>query len=302
MIIHVVLNRGSTPNRRRARRGAAGTRVRLPRMRRTVFYVSDGTGITAETIGHSVMTQFEQIEFDSFRIPFLDSEEKAHAAVARIRNAQAVTGARPIVINTVVDERISELLGASGALMIDVFAPFIAPLERELGMSRSRRVGQAHGLVNFAEYEQRINATNYALAHDDGIDVNYADAEVVLVGVSRSGKTPTCLYMALHYGVRAANYPLTQEDLERQEMPERLRAVSQKLFGLTIDPLRLQQVREQRRPGSKYATLEQCRWEVAQAERLMRREGVSMLSTTHTSIEEIASKILAQLGIEKHLY
>ncbi|HET9482582.1 MAG TPA: kinase/pyrophosphorylase, partial [Xanthomonadales bacterium] len=126
--------------------------------------------------------------------------------------------------------------------------------------------------------------------------------EVVLVGVSRSGKTPTCLYMALHYGVRAANYPLTQEDLDRQEMPERLRAVSQKLFGLTIDPLRLQQVREQRRPGSKYATLEQCRWEVAQAERLMRREGVSMLSTTHTSIEEIASKILAQLGIEKHLY
>ena len=271
-------------------------------MRRTVFYVSDGTGITAETIGHSVLTQFEPIEFDSFRIPFVDTEDKAHAAVARIRETETRTGARPIVINTVVDERLSELLSTSGAVMIDVFAPFIAPLERELGLSRSRSVGRAHGLVNFAEYEQRINATNYALAHDDGLDVNYSDAEVVLVGVSRSGKTPTCLYMALHYGVRAANYPLTQEDLERQELPERLRAAREKLYGLTIDPIRLQQVREQRRPGSRYATLEQCRWEVAEAERLMKREGLSTLSTTHTSIEEIASKILAQLGIEKHLY
>ena len=271
-------------------------------MRRTVFYVSDGTGITAETIGHSVLTQFDQVDFDSFRIPFVDTEEKAHAAVARIRNAQAATGMKPIVINTVVDEKLSELLASSGAVMIDVFAPFIAPLEREFGMSRSRKVGKAHGLVNFAEYEQRINATNYALAHDDGVDLNYADAEVVLVGVSRSGKTPTCLYLALHYGVRAANYPLTQEDLERQELPAKLRANREKLFGLTIDPIRLQQVREQRRPGSKYATLAQCRWEVAEAERLMRRENVSMLSTTHTSIEEIASKILAQLGIEKHLY
>lgn len=271
-------------------------------MRRTVFYVSDGTGITAETIGHSVLTQFEPIEFDSFRIPFVDSEVKAHAAVARIRNAEALTGARPIVINTVVDEHLSELLTTSGAVMIDVFAPFIAPLERELGLSRTRRVGQAHGLVNFAEYEARINATNYALAHDDGLDVDYADAEVVLVGVSRSGKTPTCLYLALHYGVRAANYPLTEEDLDRQELPERLRSNREKLFGLTIDPIRLQQVREQRKPGSRYATLEQCRREVAQAERLMKRDGISMLSTTHTSIEEIASKILAQLGIEKHLY
>lgn len=271
-------------------------------MRRTVFYVSDGTGITAETIGHSVMTQFEQIEFDSFRIPFVDNEEKAQAAVARIRQAHATTGARPIVINTVVDERLSLLLGASGALMIDVFAPFIAPLERELGMARSRRVGQAHGLVNFAEYEQRINATNYALSHDDGIDMNYADAEVVLIGVSRSGKTPTCLYMALHYGVRAANYPLTPDDLERQELPDRLRDSRHKLFGLTIDPLRLQQVREQRRPGSKYATLEQCRWEVGEAERLMRRQSVSMLSTTHTSIEEIASKVLTTLGIHREMF
>src|SRR6478735_6971374 len=192
-------------------------------MRRTIFYLSDGTGITAETIGHSVLTQFDDVAFDTFRVPFIDDEEKAHGAAARIRNAYAQTGARPIVINTVVDPALSEVLASSGALMVDVFAPFIGPLELELGTPRSRHVNKAHGLVNFAEYEARINATNYALSHDDGVSTNYADAEMILVGVSRSGKTPTCLYMALHYGVKAANYPLTDDDLEKMELPMRLR-------------------------------------------------------------------------------
>jgi hypothetical protein len=272
------------------------------RSRRPIFYISDGTGITAETIGHSVLTQFEGVDFDAVRIPFVDDEEKAHAAVARIRNAQLQYGARPIVINTVVDPRLSDVLQLSGALMLDVFAPFIVPLERELERKRSSRVGQAHGMVDFAQYEMRINATNYALTHDDGIDFNYNDAEVILVGVSRSGKTPTCLYLALHYGVRAANYPLTPEDLEVDGLPARLRAHRRKLFGLTIDPQRLQQVRQQRRPDSRYATIEQCRSEVARAEQMFRNENLHALSTTHTSIEEIASKIMATVGLEKQAY
>ncbi len=272
------------------------------RMRRTVFYISDGTGITAETIGHSVLTQFGAIDFDTHRIPFVNDEEQAHGAVAKIRNAQASTGTRAIVINTVVEPALSEILATSGALMLDVFAPFIGPLERELNLRRESRVGQAHGLVDFQEYETRINATNYAMSHDDGIDVNYSDAELILVGVSRSGKTPTCLYLALHFGVRAANYPLTEEDLERQEIPQRLRAHRARLFGLTIDPQRLQQVRQARRPNSRYATIEQCRMEVAEAEKLFRREAIPVLSTTNTSIEEIASKVMSKLGIDKHLY
>jgi regulator of PEP synthase PpsR (kinase-PPPase family) len=272
------------------------------RPRRPIFYISDGTGITAETIGHSVLTQFEGVDFDAVRIPFVDDLEQAHAAVARIRNAQAHYGARPIVINTVVDPRLSEVLQGSGALMLDVFAPFIVPLERELDCKRSSRVGQAHGMVDFAQYEQRINATNYALTHDDGVDVNYVDAEVILVGVSRSGKTPTCLYLALHYGVRAANYPLTPEDMESDELPPRLRPHRRKLFALTIDPVRLQQVRQQRRPNSRYATIEQCRTEVARAEALFRRENMHVLSTTNTSIEEIASKVMAAVGLEKQAF
>jgi regulator of PEP synthase PpsR (kinase-PPPase family) len=272
------------------------------RLRRPIFYISDGTGITAETIGHSVLTQFEGVDFEAVRIPFVDDEEKAHAAVARVRNAQLHYGSRPIVINTVIDPRLCEVLAQSGALMLDVFAPFIVPLERELDRKRSSRVGQAHGMVNFAQYEQRINATNFALTHDDGMDVNYNDAEVILVGVSRSGKTPTCLYLALHYGVRAGNYPLTEEDMEGDELPPRLRAHRRKLFGLTIDPVRLQQVRQQRRPNSRYATIEQCRTEVARAEQLFRNEKLHALSTTNTSIEEIASKIMAAVGLEKQAY
>ena len=271
-------------------------------MRRTIFYVSDGTGITAETIGHTVLTQFDGIEFDTYRIPFVDDESKAQQACLRIKTSFAQTGMRPIVINTVVDPALTELLTDSGALMVDVLAPFIGPLEAELGTPRSRHVNKAHGLVNFAEYEARINATNYALSHDDGVSTNYADADVILVGVSRSGKTPTCLYMALHYGVKAANYPLTDDDLDKLELPARLRPYRSRLFGLTIDAQRLAQVRENRRPNSKYATIDQCRWELAQADKLFKRESLPLQNTTHTSIEEIASKILSTLGIEKHLF
>jgi regulator of PEP synthase PpsR (kinase-PPPase family) len=163
-------------------------------------------------------------------------------------------------------------------------------------------VNRSHGLIDYERYEARINATNYALAHDDGVDVDYSQAELILIGVSRSGKTPTCLYMALHYGVRAANYPLTDEDLEQLELPARLRPYRDRLFGLTIDPERLAQIREQRRPGSRYATVAQCRWELEQADRLMRRAGIPSLNTTHVSIEEIASKILDRFGIERTLF
>jgi regulator of PEP synthase PpsR (kinase-PPPase family) len=271
-------------------------------MQRTVFFISDSTGITAETIGNSILAQFEGLRFDKHRLPFVDDAHKAEAAALRIKTHYAKTGERPIVVNTLADRALCEIVASSGALMLDVFAPFIGPLESELGIKRSGAVNRSHGVVDWDKYEARINATNYALSHDDGIDVNYADADLILVGVSRSGKTPTCLYMALHYGVCAANYPLTEEDLEKLELPERLRPFKQRLFGLTIEPERLVQIREERRAGSRYATLKQCRWELAQAERLMRQAGISSLNTTHVSIEEIASKILARFGIERTMF
>jgi regulator of PEP synthase PpsR (kinase-PPPase family) len=271
-------------------------------MQRTVFFISDSTGITAETIGNSILAQFEGIHFEKHRLPFIDNLHKAENAALRIKTHYAKTGERPIVVNTMADRALCDVVAASGALMLDVFAPFIGPLEDELGAKRSGAVNRSHGLVDFDKYEARINATNYALAHDDGIDVDYAESDLILVGVSRSGKTPTCLYMALHYGVKAANYPLTDEDLEKLELPARLRPWKDRLYGLTIDAERLAQIREQRRPGSRYATLKQCRWELEQADRLMRQASLPCLNTTHVSIEEIASKIFDRFGIERTMF
>lgn len=271
-------------------------------MLRVIFFISDGTGITAETIGASVLTQFEGVRFQSHRLPFVDDEAKAWGAVERIQATQEASGTRPIVVTTVMDAVLNDILAQSGALVLDVFEPFLAPLEKELGTKRQPRVGQAHGLVDRAKYEARIAATNYAMSHDDGVATSYEEAEVILIGVSRSGKTPTCLYMALHFGVRAANYPLIPEDLEKFELPERFQAHRHKLFALTIEPERLQQVREVRRPGSRYASLDQCQWEVVQAERLFRRESIPVVSTTDTSIEEIASKVLETLKIERRMF
>ncbi|WP_024890350.1 posphoenolpyruvate synthetase regulatory kinase/phosphorylase PpsR [Luteimonas huabeiensis] len=269
---------------------------------RPVFYVSDGTGITAETIGHSLLTQFVGFRFVTDRIPFVDTPEKAREAVAEIVRAGEVHGHRPIVVSSCVDPALNGVLAQSGALILDVFAPFIAPMEGELGVSRQSRIGQAHGMVDFDTYHRRINAMNFALAHDDGMAVNYDEADVILVAVSRAGKTPTCVYLALHYGVRAANYPLTEEDLESDRLPPRLRPYRRKLFGLTIDPQRLHQIRQERRPNSRYAELETCRREVAAAETLLRMEGIPMLSTTNASIEEISSRILEDLGINRVMF
>jgi len=270
--------------------------------RRMVFYVSDGTGITAETIGHSLLTQFNGVEFSTRRIAFVDSHERVDQVIAEIRAAGERTGKRPIVVNTIVEPELNARLCESGALMLDVFEPFIRPLEEELGIKRSHRIGHAHGLVDPVAYERRISATNYALSHDDGVNLDYREADVILVGVSRSGKTPTCLYLALHYGVKAANYPLTPEDLEKRELPDRLRPYRNKLFGLSISPERLQQIRSERRPNSRYANLDNCRAEVTAAEAILRHEGIPMLSTTHSSIEEIAGKVLSHLGLERVMF
>ena len=269
---------------------------------RPVFYVSDGTGITAETIGHSLLTQFTGTRFVSDRLSFIDSVERARDAAARIRAAAELHGVRPVVINTCMDSEVGAALAESGALMLDVFAPFMAPLEQELGESQQRRVGQAHGIVDFDSYHRRINAMNFAMTHDDGASLDYSDADLILVAVSRAGKTPTCVYLALHYGIRAANYPLTEEDLAHDRLPPRLRAHRNKLFGLTIDPVRLQQIRQERRPNSRYAQLDTCKREVAAAEMMFRAERVPTLSTTHTSIEEIASKVLTTLGIQREMF
>jgi [pyruvate, water dikinase]-phosphate phosphotransferase / [pyruvate, water dikinase] kinase len=268
--------------------------------RRTVFFVSDQTGVTAETMGHSLMTQFEGVEFRAVTLPFVSSVDKAHEAVRRI-NGAGEAGLRPIVFSTLVQDELRAIVMQANGLFLDFFAAFVGPLERELALRSTHRAGRAHGIADLAAYTTRINATNFALANDDGGGGDYAHADVVLVGVSRVGKTPTCVYMALQYGVFAANYPFTEEDLEAGKLPTSLEAHRSKLYALTIKPERLQQIRSERRPDSRYASRAQVQYELRAAEALFARYRIPSLETTECSIEEIASRILNTTGIERRL-
>jgi regulator of PEP synthase PpsR (kinase-PPPase family) len=270
---------------------------------RTVFFVSDGTGITAETLGHSVMTQFENLRYRQQRLPFIDSPEKAREAVQKIAEAGRRDGKRPIVFSTLVNAQVNAEIKAADALLLDLFESFVEPLENELGMKSSHSIGRSHNISDSEEYKARIEAINFALAHDDGqSSKGLEQADVILVGVSRSGKTPTSLYLAMQYGLKAANYPLIPEDFERDALPSALPAHKAKLFGLSIAPERLSEVRHERRPNSRYASIENCRHEVAAAERMMRREGIRWLSSTTKSIEEIAATIMQEIRLERRAY
>jgi [pyruvate, water dikinase]-phosphate phosphotransferase / [pyruvate, water dikinase] kinase len=275
----------------------------MPQNARTVFFISDGTGISAETLGHSLLTQFEDVKFNHILIPFVDSAEKAQECVPRIAKARELDGARPIVFTTLVNAEIGQALRGADALYLDFFQTFIVPLETEIGTTSTHKVGRSHSAINSGDYNQRIDAINFALAHDDGLSSKELDAaDVILVGVSRSGKTPTSLYLALQFGVKAANYPLIPEDFERRTLPKALPSYRQKLFGLTIDPMRLQQIRSERRPNSTYASAANCRYEVQEAETLMRREGLRVLNSTTKSIEEIATQIMQGMKLERRVY
>jgi regulator of PEP synthase PpsR (kinase-PPPase family) len=270
---------------------------------RSVFFVSDGTGITAETFGNSILAQFAA-KPRHVRKPFVDSAEKAAQVVAEINATALREGKRPIVFITLVNAQTRQIVKTeSNGLVLDMFHTFVEPLEQELGLKSNHRVGRFSDVAKSQEYHDRIEAINFSLAHDDGQSARgLASADVILVGVSRSGKTPTALYLAMQHGIKAANYPLIPEDFERDALPSMLVPHRRKCFGLTIDPDRLSQIRNERRPGSKYASLENCRYEVNEAQRLMKRDGIAWLSSTHKSIEEIATTILRDIRPDRLVY
>jgi len=252
-------------------------------------------------MGHSLLTQFEGLEFRPVTLPFVSSVDKAEEVVRRINRTAVEEGVRPIIFSTLVQDELRNIVMGSEALFLDFFAAFVGPLERELDRRSTHRAGRAHGMADLAAYTMRINATNYTLANDDGSGGEYKSADLILIGVSRSGKTPTCLYMALQYGIFAANYPLTEDDLENGSLPARLVPHRSKLYGLTIKPERLQQIRNERRPESRYASRQQVQYELRAAESLFRRYEIPFLDTTECSIEEIASRILNNTGTERRL-
>ena len=271
--------------------------------RKRVFFVSDRTGITVEALGSSLLSQFAEIEFLRLTLPFIDTIDKAREAVAQVNQAHRDSGERPLVFSSIVDDAVRSEINKADGLVLDVFERFIVPLENELGVKSTHAVGRAHSVSNVKDYNHRIEAINYTLAHDDGVTHRgLEDADIVLVGVSRSGKTPTCLYMAMQFGIKAANYPLIPEDLEANRIPPSLTPLKQKVWGLSITAERLHQIRSERRPDSRYADLENCRYEVQAAERLMRQAQIPYIDSTTKSIEEIATHMLHEAHLVRRVY
>ncbi len=267
---------------------------------RAVFFLSNRTAITAETLGLSLLAQFENQVFEQMTIPFIDSEKKAHKAAAQIKTQFDKTGLKPIVISTLIDTALMQIIKTSGALVLDSFELFLPDLEKELHAQHYVGAAPSHRIKDEKVYDARIDAVDFSLLHDDGLRArHYNRADVILLGVSRSGKTPTSLYMALQFGLKAANYPITEEDMEREQLPEVLLPHKEKCFGLTTEAMRLHQIRQERMPDSRYASLEQCKYEIKAVEAMFIQHGIASINTVSMSVEEIATKIVAKEGLHR---
>lgn len=269
-------------------------------IRRPAFFVSDRTGITSENLGDALLEQFDNIKFKRATYPFVNTEDKALALVQIINRTAEETGVRPLVFSSISNDNVRHIVGQANALHLSFFDAFLNMLEQELGVHARHEVqGRVH---NVEKYDARMEAVNFALNHDDGVsDKDLQAADVILMGVSRSGKTPTCLYLAMQYGIRAANYPLTPDDFESPNLPRMIAPYKHKLYGLTIDPSRLHEIREERRANSRYAHINTCRQEVADAQAMFRRFGIPSTNTTHKSVEELAITIMQECRLKRRV-
>jgi len=268
---------------------------------RTLFIISDRTGITLENLVRTLMTQFDGLCCERMVLPFLDTPAKIEAALREIQAAGKEDDAPPIVFSSIVDETLRARLKESEAEVFDIFDTYLPALSSAIGVPYSGHVGLSHGIGDVGQYDRRVDAVNFALNFDDGSRLRgLGEADLILVGVSRCGKTPTCLYLAMQYAIRAANFPLTEDDFMLGRLPEPLREHRERLFGLTIAPDRLHRIREERRPGSDYASLAQCRREISAAEDLFRSNAIAFLDSTAVSIEELSIEIMQRVGVERH--
>jgi len=265
-----------------------------------IFLVSDRTGITLEGLVRTLLSQFEGIEQVPVFRPFIDTADKIDRVREEIAERAGVGDVLPIVFCSIADPVLRTRLKGARARVFDIFDTFLPTLSEALGLSTSSRVGQTHGMGDPVDYDRRVEAMNFALSFDDGSRLRGLEhAQLILVGVSRSGKTPTCLYLAMQYRVFAANYPLTEDDFLQGCLPQALRPLRDRLFGLSIAPERLRRIREERRADSVYASLQQCRKEVSAAEGLFRTEGIPFVDSTALSIEELAVAILHRAGLHR---
>ncbi|MFF2370868.1 pyruvate, water dikinase regulatory protein [Agromyces sp. NPDC058110] len=264
---------------------------------RVAYFVSDSTGITAETLGSALLANFPGITFRRVTIPFVDTVAGAADVVRDIR-AGVDDGVEPIVFTTIKSPQIMRQIEASGASVIDLLSGHLRDLESALDSTASEQLGQYHGVGDIEKYFARMRAVEYAIEHDDAQSVRALDlADVILIAPSRCGKTPTTMYLALHYGLLVANYPLTDEDFPSDGLPRAVARYAGRCFGLTTTPLRLSQVRHERRPDSTYSSLAQCTLELRRAEDLYRRNRVPFLNSSTKSVEEMSAVIMQSMRL-----
>lgn len=269
---------------------------------RSVFFISDGTAITSETLGRSILSQFPSVPFETWVIPYVDTLERADEAVNQINLAYQRDGLLPFVFDTIVDPKIRERINSANACNLDMYEGLIGRISEEIGVSPAPHTGHAHDNVDSETYKARIDAVHFALDNDDGARTRHYDAaDIILIGVSRSGKTPTSLYLALQFGIRAANYPLTEDDLFENQLPKALRPHKDKLFGLVIDTDRLVKIRNERRAGSRYASYQQCQQEQRAIQGIYISQGIPNIDVSVMSVEEIATRILQITGLKRRI-
>jgi regulator of PEP synthase PpsR (kinase-PPPase family) len=256
------------------------------------FFLAGGTGISAETLGNMMLQQFPTVAFVRRKIPFIMTVDRAREVVAELDSAMtdAVT---PLVFSTVSDEDVRAELQKTRCAFVDLFGSHLATVEHVLHVNAARHVGALHGVGDLNRYEARMRAVEFAMEHDDGQSMrNLQQADLILIAPSRCGKTPTSIYLALQHGIKVANYPLVEEDFDSSELPRPVRPYGAKCFGLTSTAARLSQVRGERRPGSRYASLAQCSYELRRAEAMYREHRVPVVNSSAMSVEEIAAVIM----------
>ena len=269
---------------------------------RTAFFISDGTAITAETLGRAILSQFASVPFETRVLPYVDSLERAEDAVEQINMAYQRDGFLPLVFDTIVNPEIREKINSAQSCNLDMYEGLIGRVAEETGVEPDGHSGHAHDDVDSETYKERIDAVHFALDNDDGARTRHYDAaDIILIGVSRSGKTPTSLYLALQFGIRAANYPLTEDDLYDNQLPKSLRDHKDKLFGLLIDTDRLVKIRQERRAGSRYASYQQCQQEQRAIQGIYISQGIPSLDVSEMSVEEIATRILQKTGLKRRI-
>lgn len=259
---------------------------------RDVFFVSDQTGISAHTMGSTLLTQFPGFSFQQWTLPFIDNECRAKESVAKINAYADQHHNAPLVFCTIVDPQLRSIIATCKGIVIDFFESFIGQVENALQIEATLQSGLAHG-IGSKNYLERINAINYALTHDDGAkDQDYDQSEYLLLGPSRCAKTPITLYLAMQFGLFVANFPLVLDNNDSINIPEKVKKHMKKAIGLRIDPYRLSEIRTQRLANSQYASIGQCRHEIFLAEKLYRYWNIPIVDVTHSSIEEIATQIV----------